>query len=304
MCNQGSLGAIYAGRFIAGLGIGQTAVVGPVYLAEIAPSSVRGLCTCVFSGFVYLGILLAYFANYGSSLHIADDNATQARWLVPTSLHLIFAVLILVLSFFQYESPRFLIKKGDAEKATFVLSRLRRQPVDSDYIIREICAIQAAHEHELEAANATFFGTLKELFAVPSNLYRLYLASMVQVLAQWSGAGSITLYAPDLFRILGITGTETGLLVTAIFGIVKLVSAVACALFLVDVIGRKRALMGGIALQAIAMVYVASFLTAQPEPHGASPAARAAIAMIYISGVGWALGWNTMSYILTAGQRH
>jgi MFS family permease len=58
MANNGHLGAIYAGRFIAGLGVGQTAVVGPVYLAEISPAAVRGLCTCVFSGFVYLGIVV------------------------------------------------------------------------------------------------------------------------------------------------------------------------------------------------------------------------------------------------------
>lgn len=55
MGNNGSLGAVYAGRFVAGLGIGQTVVVAPVYLAEIAPASIRGLCTCMFTGFVYLG---------------------------------------------------------------------------------------------------------------------------------------------------------------------------------------------------------------------------------------------------------
>ncbi|ENH67959.1 Putative quinate permease [Fusarium oxysporum f. sp. cubense race 1] len=298
MANGGSLGAVYAGRFIAGLGVGQTAVVGPVYLAEIAPTAVRGLCTCVFSGFVYLGIVLAYFANYGCSLHMGDN--THARWLVPTSLHIMFAGLILILSFFVDESPRFLIKKGQTEKATAVMARLRQQDPESDYITREITAIQLAHEHELESVNSSFLGTCKELFLNSSNLYRLYLASMVQVLAQWSGAGSITLYAPDLFALLGIKGSETGLLVTALFGIVKLVSAITCALFLVDVIGRKRALIGGIALQALAMIYVGSFLTAVPEPHSSSAAARGAMAMIYISGIGWALGWNTMSYILTA----
>ncbi|EKJ72767.1 hypothetical protein NXS19_012871 [Fusarium pseudograminearum] len=298
MANGGNLGAIYAGRFIAGLGVGQTAVVGPVYLAEIAPSAVRGLCTCVFSGFVYLGIVLAYFANYGCSLHMGDD--THARWLVPTSLHLMFAGLIFVLSFFVDESPRFLVKKGQLEKATAVMARLRQQPIDSDYIVREMTAIQASHEHELESVNTSFLGTCKELFFNSSNLYRLYLASMVQVLAQWSGAGSITLYAPDLFELLGIHGSETGLLVTALFGIVKLISAISCALFLVDVIGRKRALMAGISLQAFAMIYVGAFLTAVPDPTSSSGAARGAMAMIYISGIGWALGWNTMSYILTA----
>lgn len=50
MGSNGNLGAIYAGRFIAGLGVGQTVVVAPVYLAEIAPAPIRGLCTCVFTG--------------------------------------------------------------------------------------------------------------------------------------------------------------------------------------------------------------------------------------------------------------
>lgn len=78
MGNSGNLGAVYAGRFIAGLGVGQTVVVAPVYLAEIAPASIRGLCTCVFTGFVYLGIVLAYFANYGASVNIGEGS--HAQW--------------------------------------------------------------------------------------------------------------------------------------------------------------------------------------------------------------------------------
>ncbi|KAM0278159.1 hypothetical protein ACHAQH_005357 [Verticillium albo-atrum] len=308
MCNNGHLGAVYAGRFIAGLGVGQTPVVGPVYLAEIAPASVRGLCTCMFTGFVYLGIVLAYFANYGCQLHLGDN--THNRWLVPTSLHIMFAGIIFILTFFQYESPRFLIKQGKVEEATSVMSHLRHLPEDHEYIVREISAIQMSHEAELEATRgASWFGKIKEMFLVPSNLYRVYLTSMVQVLSQWSGAGSITLYAPDLFEILGVTGQNESLLVTAVFGIVKFCAAVICALFLVDVIGRKRALLTGITLQAIAMIYVAGFLTGIPElgveddfvlPKKDLGASRGAIAMIYVSGFGWALGWNSMQYLLTA----
>ena len=50
----GSIGMVYAGRFIAGIGIGQTTVVAPTYLAETAPRAIRGLCVCAFSGAVYL----------------------------------------------------------------------------------------------------------------------------------------------------------------------------------------------------------------------------------------------------------
>jgi MFS family permease len=63
MTNNGRLGQVYAGRFIAGLGIGQTTVVAPVYLSEISPKSVRGLCSCFFAGSVYIGIMLAYFVS-------------------------------------------------------------------------------------------------------------------------------------------------------------------------------------------------------------------------------------------------
>ncbi|KAB8264658.1 general substrate transporter [Aspergillus pseudonomiae] len=305
---NGNLGAIYAGRFVAGLGVGQTVVVGPVYLAEIAPASVRGLCTCVFTGFVYLGIVLAYFTNYGCQVNLGDN--THKRWEVPTSLHIIFAGLIFLLSFTQYESPRYLVKKGKYEAALKNLSRVRNLPEDHEYVVEEMTAIRNSHEAEMEATMGSGpMGVIKEAFLVPSNLYRLYLALMAQLLSQWSGAGSITLYAPDLFALLGITGSNESLLVTGIFGIVKLVAAIICALFLVDVIGRKRSLLIGITFQAISMIYVAGFLTSVPEmgvvddfelPADKLGPSRGAIAMIYISGFGWALGWNSMQYLLTA----
>jgi MFS family permease len=77
MGNNGSLAAVNLGRFIAGIGIGETVVVGPVYLSEIAPAQIRGLCTCIFTGFVYIGIMVAYFANWGTQVTL-EDNFT--RW--------------------------------------------------------------------------------------------------------------------------------------------------------------------------------------------------------------------------------
>ncbi|KAK3349504.1 general substrate transporter [Lasiosphaeria hispida] len=308
MGSNGSLPAIYAGRFIAGLGVGQTPVVGPVYIAEIAPPSIRGLCTCIFTGFVYLGIVLAYFTNYGSQINLGDTSSV--RWLIPTSLHIIFAGLILILSVFQYESPRFLVKQGKDAKALEVMSKLRHLPPTHEYVTNEINAITTSHQAELEATHGSGpFGILKETFLVPSNLYRVSLTVGAQVMSQWSGAGSITLYAPDLFHLLGITGTNANLLVTAVFGVVKLVAAVLCALFLVDFIGRKRSLLLGITFQAVSMLYVAAFLTVVPQlgdeegyelDASELGPSKGAIAMIYVSGFGWALGWNSMQYLLTA----
>lgn len=309
MGSNGHLGAVYAGRFIAGLGVGQTPVVGPVYIAEIAPASIRGLCTCLFTGFVYLGIVLAYFANYGCQVNLGDTTA--ARWEVPTSLHIMFAGVILILTFFQYESPRYLMMQDQHDKALQIMCRLRKLPQNHEYVVGEINAVAANLQEEKESTKGSgWLAILKEAFTVPSNLYRVSLAIGAQIFSQWSGAGSITLYAPDLFHLLGVGDTNTNLLVTAVFGIVKLIAAVVCALFLVDVIGRKRSLLLGISCQAVSMIYVAGFLTAVPQLGGPNhtgalstsqqAASKGAVAMIYLSGFGWALGWNSMQYLLTA----
>ena len=251
--------------------------------------------------------MLAYCANYGAQVHL---EGSSSQWLVPTSLHIMMAGIIFLLMFCQSESPRYLIKDGKPEKATAVMARLRQQSPEGDYVVGEISSIQAALDHELEATRGVgWLGKIKEMFLDRSNLYRVYMAAMVQLLSQWSGAGSITVYAVDLFALLGIAGTEEGLLVTLVFGIVKMISALCCALFLVDVIGRKRSLLLGISLQAISMIYVAGFLTAVPQlgvvdgfqlSDAQKGPSRGAIAMIYISGAGWALGWNSMQYLLTA----
>ncbi|GAB7344327.1 hypothetical protein MBLNU457_2192t1 [Dothideomycetes sp. NU457] len=307
MTNNGSLGQVYAGRFIAGIGIGETTVIAPVYISEIAPRSVRGLCTCVFAGSVYIGIMLAYFATWGSSLHINQN--TVAAWMVPTSLHLMFAGIIFVLSFFNCESPRYLVKQGKVELALYNLSRIRKLPEDHPMVQGEIRDIQHQLEEEQEATmGAGVFGLFKEMFLIPKNAFRLYLGLGVQLLSQWSGAGSITIYAADFFALLGTKGQNEKLFATAIFGVVKFVAAILCAFFLVDVIGRKRALTIGIALQAFSMAFVAAFLTAVPdleEPGfkfttSQKHASVGAIVCIYLSGFGWAMGWNSIQYLLSA----
>ena len=126
------------------------------------------------------------------------------------------------------------------------------------------------------------------------------LSVMSQLLSQWSGASSITIYAADYFAMMGTTGDNEALYATAIFGVVKFVSALICAFFLIDYIGRKRSLMTGITLQFVSMLYMALFLLIDtgvandvPQSPSQKRAAMGAIVMIYISGFGWALGWNS-----------
>ncbi len=83
------------------------------------------------------------------------------------------------------------------------------------------------------------------------------LGFISQVLGQWSGANSITIYATEFFGVLGKSGQSEKLLASCILGVVKLVSAYLCAFFLIDFIGRRRSLYAGIALQTISLLYIA-----------------------------------------------
>ncbi|KAM0332542.1 hypothetical protein ACHAQA_002826 [Verticillium albo-atrum] len=306
MANNGSMAAVYAGRFIAGVGIGETVVVGPVYLAEIAPAPIRGLCTCAFTGAVYLGIMMAYFANWGAEINMGEG---YNRWGVPTSVHIMFAGIIFILTFFQLESPRFYVRKGEPQKALETLSKLRGMPATHPYVMQEMAEMETSFQEEQEATMGVGWkGLCREIFMIRRNSYRLFLTNLAQLAACWSGGSSITVYAPDLFKLVGITGQEQSLFSTVIFGIVKFIAAVICALFLVDLAGRKRSLVLGIALQTVAMFYIAIFLHLVPIANNPdfvpspmeSRASTAAIAFIYISGAGWALGWNSGQYLLSS----
>ena len=108
--------------------------------------------------------------------------------------------------------------------------------------------------------------------------------------------------------MFGTSGQNEKLFATAIFGVVKFISSIICAVFLIDWIGRKRALMSGITLQFLSMLYMAIFLvidtTVDNEDIVQTPsqlsAAKGAIGMIYVSGFGWALGWNSIQYLINS----
>ena len=100
-------------RFIGGLGVGGSSVLGPMYIAEIAPAKLRGRLVGVFQFNVVFGILLAYFSNYVIGLQ--HFGATEWRWeLGVTALP---AALFFVMLFTIPRSPRWLVKKGRVDEA-------------------------------------------------------------------------------------------------------------------------------------------------------------------------------------------
>ncbi|KAJ5294587.1 hypothetical protein N7508_009408 [Penicillium antarcticum] len=305
----GNIGQILAGRLLAGLGVGMTTVVGPTYLAEVAPKAIRGMLTNIFAGAVYFGVMVAYFANWGCSENISGSSRSQ--WVIPQSIHIMFAGVIFLASWTVPESPRFLVMKGKDEEALTNLCTLRQLPMDHPSITSEILDVRDQLEREQESTRgSSFYGKLKELFTVPANRYRLMLGVMSQLLGQWSGASAITIYATSFFAALGKTGRSEQLFATCILGVVKFCSAYICAFFLVDFFGRRRSLYTGIMLQTVSICYIAIYLAKIPasarvdDTSGITGSAKragiGAIAAIYLSGFGWAMGWNSFQYLVNA----
>ena len=108
-----------------------------------------------------------------------------------------------------------MIKQGQTEHAIKNLARVRNLAADHPIVQGEIRDIQRQLEEEQEATMGQgIFGTLREMFCIPKNAYRLYLGCGVQLLSQWSGAGSITIYAADFFALLGTKGQNEKLFAT------------------------------------------------------------------------------------------
>ncbi|KAK6455504.1 quinate permease [Scheffersomyces xylosifermentans] len=300
-----SIGQLYAGRLLEGFAIGQTTTIGPTYMSEVAPPAYRGLFGCLFSGAVYFGIFVSYATNYATAKHISGTSHSQ--WMIPISLKIIMAGLVLIGTFFSNESPRWLLKVGQNDRALKNLCKLRQLPPDHPYIVGEINDINEQVLVEKEALNGyTWYHKFKDILTVKSIRYRFFMiGAMSQLLGQWSGANAITIYAADLFSFAGITGVEV-MKMTVILGVVKFCSAYFSAFFIIDFMGRRKALYIGIIIQMLAILFFGIFL--QIVPHATikgsilSPseraASRAAMAALYISGIGWTMGFNSVQYLL------
>ncbi|OGE48674.1 hypothetical protein PENARI_c026G03437 [Penicillium arizonense] len=301
---SGNLGQVYAGRCIMGLGIGQAGVVAPTYLAEIAPAHARGMLVSMFAMSEYVGIMIGYFSALGASLHISNDSAKQ--WIIPQSIQIIVAGILFLSSFLCEESPRYLCKIGDWHKAKEALGSLWSLPALHPDIMTVIEGIQDELETDQnQTMRQSWFKSIMELLTIKSNQQSLLFVVSAQILAQWSGANSITTYAPELFSLFGINGQSEKLFITAVFGAAKFIASLICAVLLIDHIGRKRSLVSGILVQEVAMLYVAIYLTVESfsssdESGSVKNAAIVAIVFIYFVGIGWAIGWNSIQYIINA----
>src|ERR1700674_2306981 len=157
-------------RFLGGLGIGGSPVLGPVYIAELAPARIPGRLVGMFQINIVIGILLAYLSNFV----IARQGLGAAEWRWQFGVAALPAVLFLVMLFGIPQSPRWLVTQKRVDEARAVLQKMGAEDTETE--LHEI--VDSIHLERLQ--------TSEPLFARKYRL-PLFLAISIGMFNQLSG---------------------------------------------------------------------------------------------------------------------
>jgi len=231
-------------RFVGGLGIGGSSVLGPVYIAEMAPPRLRGRLVGTFQINIVVGILLAYLSNYLIGLM----NVGSAEWRWDLGIAALPAVVFFGLLFGIPRSARWLVTKSRFEEAREVLELL-----DTPNSEAELADILESLHMERSQQNAALFQRLggRLRYGKP-----IFLAITIGAFNQLSGINAILYYLNDIFAAAGFDRISSNLQAVAI-GAMNLV-ATLLGMALIDRVGRKLLLMIGAIGTAICLACVSA----------------------------------------------
>jgi len=276
-------------KLIYGLGIGFAMHSAPVYIAETAPSSLRGSLISLKEGFIVGGILLGYLASEGL---ITSDGAWRQLSLEATPL----IGILLAGSLWLPDSPRWIASRGgDNEKtredARDALVRIREAKTETDLVKvdDELGDIFAAATTS-DAKNA---GGVMTLFDV-KYLRPLYIGLSVVLFQQFTGQPSVLYYATQTFEAAGWS-VEDAANVSVILGVWKLFMT-GIAVFKVDSLGRRPLLLGGVSIITACLFALAALNT--PGETQTVLQAQASVAAIFLYVGAYQLSFGPIAWLL------
>jgi len=226
-------------RIIGGLGVGIASMLSPMYISEISPAAQRGRLVSFNQLAIVIGILLAFVSN----ALLVDTGENNWRWMLAVMG--MPAILFLVFLFFAPESPRWLVQKGFSEQALVILGKINGSSAAGE----ELKTIEASIAEEKDS------GSFGEVFS-PSMRPVLLIGVFLCVFSQITGINSIMYYAPVIFQSIG-AGAGNAVFQTAIIGGGNLIFTFV-AIALVDRLGRKPLLIGGVTGMIVSLTSIAA----------------------------------------------
>ena len=269
-----SFGFLVAARMIGGLGVGASLIIAPLYIAEIAPPAMRGQMVSFNQLNIVIGITVAFFTNF-LILQLADSPAAWAQslgltdgpWRWMLGLETLPAILYFVGLFFVPQSPRWLLMQGRRDEALPIM-KMAVGGVAATQEINEIEQSTAQERAEQAEADARIqkrlqsgtprawiwaeqlIGKLKALFSRPMWLV-LSIGAVIGIVQQATGINAVFFYAPTIFEQSGI-GTDAAFVQAIFVGVINLVFTLL-AIALIDRLGRRPLLIGGLIGITVAM---------------------------------------------------
>ena len=213
-------------RFVGGLGIGGSSVLGPVYIAELAPAKWRGRMVGMFQINVVAGILLAYLSNY----IITTRNLGALQWRWEFGVAIVPSILFLIMLYGIPRSSRWLVTTNQTDEARRVLEMMGSP--DSKAELQEI--IDSVHLERGAKREPLFNGR----YNLP-----LFLAVSVGMFNQLSGINAILYYSNYIFASAGFSSSSAALQTVGI-GLINLL-ATFLGMSMIDKLGRKTLLLTG-----------------------------------------------------------
>jgi len=227
-------------RFCAGIGVGMASMLSPMYIAEVAPPHLRGCMVAINQLTIVIGILVTNLVNY--SLRNEGDDAW--RWMF--GMGIIPSLLFFIGALWLPESPRWLLKAGQKEKAYNVLKKIGGKSFADES--------STAIGNTLEGASRSSYSDVFKKGVLPAVLVGIGLA----IFQQLCGINTVFNYAPRIFESIGASQDDQ-LLQTVFIGGVNLVFTIV-AMLLVDRVGRKPLMLFGAAGLAVLYIIVVSML--------------------------------------------
>jgi len=239
-CASQNVGMLVVGRIIAGLCVGITSSLVPVYQAEIAPKNIRGRVVSLQQWAITWGILIQYFIQYGASFTgggVNNPHQKAMAFRIPWGVQIVPAFILVIGLFFFPRSPRWLASKDRWEEALRVLADVHGGGDTSNAaVLAEYSEIEEAIREERTQANTSWAELVK-----PRIFKRVFLGMSIQMWSQLCGMNVMMYY---IVYVMQGAGIGDPLLTASIQYIINVVMTLP-AIIWIDRLGRRPALVLG-----------------------------------------------------------
>ncbi|KAJ5521057.1 hypothetical protein N7463_001510 [Penicillium fimorum] len=280
------IGMLLVGRFLGGIASGMLCCAVPLYQSELSPPNRRGRMVGSHGALLAAGFAGAGWAAYGCYFL----KGGQIQWRLLLSLQVVSPALLLGLSFWMPESPRWLIMKNQMDAGLEILKRLHHTAGDSADILAHEEYYQIRGQLALEAEKPTTFW---RLIKVPSYRRRFLLAFALQFICESSGIAVINNYSVLLYNSLGLFGWKP-LLVYGGYATWATITNYSSSL-IIDRVGRVRLFkVGAVATLTCLVIFAALFASVDADNKALS---GAAVAILFLYLACFAICMDTNSFV-------